>query len=232
MKMKVHEIPIIDQNPLNFKKLPLNSGKKNLIALNKEQRTELLEISYANNPKHGLMLELALNTGLRVNELANLVIANFNPHTHMIYVRNRLASKYASAFKVKTPRSIRALSIPTTLSKMLRAHIKGRKTGYIFQSQRSPSYSKRSLINLINKYSNLCKSFPLFQNGIGNWSKNIGFHSLRRTYCSYLVSQSVPFDQIQSLMGHQYIETTFKYIKQIRPVDHPEIRKALKNMNK
>jgi integrase/recombinase XerD len=229
--MKVHEKAKTDLNPLDFKK-PNNSGKKNLIALNKEQRAELLKIFYSQNPKHGLIFELALNTGLRVNELANLAIENFNSYTHTVFIRNKVASKYTEAFTVKTPKSIRELSIPESLSKMLRAHIGSRKTGYIFISQRSPRYSKRSLINLINKYSNRCKSIPQFQNGNGLFTKNIGFHSLRRTYCSYLVSQSVPIDQIQSLMGHEYLETTFKYIKQIRPVNFKEIRKVLQKMNK
>ncbi|XEO76672.1 hypothetical protein WKT22_01698 [Candidatus Lokiarchaeum ossiferum] len=86
--MIVHEKVKGFSIPIDIK-IPTNSGKKNLIALNKEQRSELLQVSYKQNPIHGLIIELALNTGIRVKELANLIIQNFNAYTHTISIRNR-----------------------------------------------------------------------------------------------------------------------------------------------
>jgi integrase len=228
--MEVHKFEETDQK-WQVPGKPKNFGKKQKIVLSKEQREELLKKAYSINYKHGLIIELGLNTGLRVNELANLIIENFNSYTNSIFIRTRTGTKYYAAFKTKTEKSNRELQIPKNLSKKIEAHIGSRKTGYIFRSQRSSCYSKRSLINMINKYANQCKTIPLWQTELGKWTKNIGFHCLRATFCSFLVSKNLDLLGIQNLMGHQYTETTFKYIKQIAPVNFKEVQKLLKNMN-
>lgn len=53
---------------------PKNFGKKQKIVLSKEQRKEFLTKIYSTNYLHGLIIELDMNTGLRVNEIANLII--------------------------------------------------------------------------------------------------------------------------------------------------------------
>ncbi|WP_371801748.1 tyrosine-type recombinase/integrase [Candidatus Lokiarchaeum ossiferum] len=231
--MEVHNFDSVDPGMRNLKKPPLNFGKKTKIVLNDEQRKEILEIAYKSNYQHGLIIALGLNTGLRVNELANLIISNFNPYSYTIIVQDREASNYAKSFKAKTPNSNRIIPITKELSGKLKAHIGSRKTGYIFRSQRSPMFRKRSLINMINKYANRCNSIPyLYQDAYGVSKKNIGFHCLRATFCSFLVSKKKDIMEIQKLMGHEYVDTTFRYIKQISPIDFKDIRKAMRGMNK
>lgn len=231
--MEVHEFDSVDHEMDNFKKPPQNFGKKHKIVLNDGQRKELLKVAYQKNYHHGLMLELGLNTGLRVNELANLIIGNFNSFTYTIMVQDRKATKYTKSFKAKTPNSNREIPITKELSEKLSAFIGTRKTGYIFESQRAPQYNKRSLINMINKYANQCKSIPyLYQDFKGNSKKNIGFHCLRATFCSFLFSCGKDYLEIQKLMGHENVATTLIYVKQITPVDFKGIRKTMKGMNK
>lgn len=230
--MEVHKFDSVDSEMENFKKPPLNFGKKNKIVLNEEQRKELIKIAYQHNYQHGLIIELGLNTGLRVNELANLIISNFNPFSLTIMVQSRKATKYEKSFHAKTPNSNREIPITKELGNKLKGLIANRKTGYIFKSQRAPMYNKRSLINMINKYANLCKTIPfLYQDFKGVRKKNIGFHCLRATFCSFLSSSGKDFLEVQKLMGHENPGTTFLYVKQIAPVDFKGIRKTMKGMN-
>ncbi len=222
--MKVHTLE--NQELMTAKKFigSRNEGKKECIALNEEQEQELLQISYSKNFKHGLMIEVSLNSGLRVNELCNLIISDLNlsKENPSIKVQDRGCGKYNDSFKCKTELSNRIIPITLELSSKLRSFIGNRKTGYVFTSQIKKDrdfdkLEKRSMINVINSYSRSCPSIQ----------KNTGFHCTRRTYASKLLDKGISINQISLLLGHSSIETTLKYLKSIRKINAKMIREAL-----
>lgn len=55
--------------------------------------------------------------------------------------------------------------------------------------------------------------------------KNVGAHTCRATLASLLHLKGVPAVQIQALLGHDDLSTTFKYIRQIDEMMNPPTRK-------
>jgi integrase len=215
------DIPEVDDSKFESK----NFGKKECIALNLEQEKELLLTAYSKNYKHGLMLEVALNSGLRVNELVNLIIPDLNlSENPTIRIQDRKVSKYSDSFTAKTDLSNRTIPITVELSEKIKGFIANRKTGYVFQSKIKKDrdfdkITKTSMIRQINKYAQNCPSI----------AKNVGFHTTRRTYASKLLDKGVPLSQIMLLLGHSSIDTTLKYLKSVRKINGNLVRKALES---
>lgn len=223
-----------DRDPEPQKSRKKTSKKKECPALDDDQEKELLELAYSKNYKHGLILELALNTSLRVNELCNLIIPNFvyKKNESYIQIRDRQASEDNDEFLCKTDKSNRKNPIlDQKLALKLKEFIGNRTKGYIFQSRVKkikdkdemidkdfPLFNKRSLINMINEYAKKTKSI----------GKSIGFHATRRTFASKCLSKGIPIDQVSLLLGHESIQTTWKYIRGIKRLDLNSIRNKWK----
>ena len=189
--------------------------RKIKFALNQNQRKELLQIAEKQNFKHALMIKTQMGMGLRVNELCNLAISQINLYSGFVLIQSRNANKYLKSFRVKTLSSNRSIPISTELVRDLKNYIGNRKTGYIFQSNKHSSFIKNSVIGFINKYSRQCLSIGY----------NIGSHSLRRTYASFLIQNGIHINDISKLLGHSSIRTTMKYLFEIDNLDYNEIKK-------
>lgn len=202
--------------------------KRILFALNEQQRKDILEEASKSNSKHYLIIRTQLESGLRIAELANLIIEDLDVVNNSILVRSKPGGKYNLAFSTKTISSNRAIPIPKELVRELRAFIGSRKTGYIFETQKKTQenkgrYGSKSLIDLIN----------LFAKKTNSIGKNIGSHCLRRTYASYLLQKRIDIGMISRLLGHSNVATTLKYLYGIyNPEALDDVRKVLKKMNK
>jgi integrase len=205
--------------------------KRILSPLNEKQRAKILEIAEKQNYKHYLMIRMMLETGIRVNELTNLVIDQINFDAGVIIIQSHDATKYYKSFKTKTQSSNREISLPKNLAKLIKSNLGPRKSGYVFESQKKSRYTKNSVITMINSYARKCDSIPQRTNSKGNLTKDIGSHALRRTYASYLLQNNVPISEISKLLGHSSIRTTMLYLFEIQPVDHDKIRKIVDKMN-
>jgi integrase len=196
--------------------------KRILTPLSEIQRKELLELSEKTNYKHYLMIRTQLELGLRVNELINLSINQINFHTNMVLIQSRKAINGVGGFKTKTLSSNRELPLPKELSKLLKAYIGNRKSGYVFESRKdSKLFLKNTVIGFINAY---CKACP----SIG---RNMGSHALRRTYASFLLQNKIPINEISKLLGHSSIRTTMLYLFELEPINYDNVRKVLSRMN-
>jgi len=195
--------------------------KRVKFALNLEQRTELIENSKINYI-HYLMIKTQLETGLRVNELANLTIKQINFNQDIIQIKTRTGDKYVKAWRTKTLSSNRIIPISKKLKNELKSYIATRKNGYLFISQKKTPFIKNSIIRFINKYAKKCLSI----------GENIGSHSLRRTYASYMVSEKIEIGKISKMLGHSSIKTTMLYLFDIVSQDFNDVRQVLKKMNK
>lgn len=197
--------------------------KKIKFALNNDQRKDLLDIAKLTNYKHYLMIRVMLESGLRVNELVNLIIYDLNLVECYIEVQSRLATKYHGSFKTKTKSSNRIIPITHSLSRELKAYIGNRKTGYLFVSRKNNTkFFKNSVIAFINKYAKICNRI----------SKKMGSHALRRTYASYLLVNKIPIDRISKILGHSSVRTTLIYLFEISDLEFDAIRDVVNKMNK
>ncbi len=200
--------------------------KKVKFALSEHQRNELLDIAEFENPKYYLIIKTFLETGMRVNELRNLIISQVNFREKFIKIESREATRYAKSWKPKTISGNRIVPINKELATLLKTHIGKRREGYVFNSNKADQYAKQSLIRIINTYANKIKS-------IGH---NIGSHALRRTFASYLMNQTsepIQIVEISKVLGHKNIKTTMIYLYDIVDLSgFVKMRKAITNMNK
>jgi len=203
---------------------PKKKKKKPKIALNEDQKKALIDLAYENKFQHGVLLDVAFESGLRINELRNLIVSNFISSKGWINVIKRTKGLHHESFIPKTVSSERTIEIfkRKTVSN-LKQLIDGKKNGYIFTTYMSKLQYKqygsvRSMINIINKYAKECELIR----------KPIGFHTTRRTYASLLMAKGINIYDISKLLGHSSLQVTFRYLKETRAVDFNSIRNQLK----
>lgn len=91
-----------------------------------------------------------------------------------------------------------------------------RHSGPLFMSKRGNRLSAVELWHLVKKYA---KAAGL--------SKTVTVHSLRHSFASTLLGQNVSTSYIQSLMGHQHLSTTARYLH----FQDQQLRAALEEVN-
>ena len=198
-----------------FEKLSLSSKKevetfkprKIRYALSQRQLHELIDSALDSSRLHGLMIRTQASTGLRVGELVHLRMQDVNLSEGKIHVCYHDADNYTDRWHPKTESGIRMVKIPSSLSKELSRFLKEekRKHGYLFISNKGSCFYEESVTGFINKYAKIVKS-------IGH---NIGSHTLRRTYASWLVYDGVPIGDVSKSLGHKSIQITMQYLYQI-----------------
>jgi len=186
------------------------------LALNEEQRNELLEVAYATNPLHYLIIRSQMETGMRVGEVANLIIVNCVLKTKypFIAIQPHLSStahgKKISKWHPKSKKGGRDIHISPDLAILIGVQIGGRETGYVFISQKDSKFSERSIRRFTNQYAvEKCKSLGF----------KIGTHTLRRTFASFQLKKGKDIGSLKNDLGHKDIKTTMKYLFEIEDMD-------------
>jgi len=162
-----------------------------------------------------LMIMVMVQTGMRVGELVNFKINWIDFESKAIRIQSNKGPVQWSPKR----ESERSIPISSNLLDTLQRHLKNRKKGYVFQSQKKrvskkegdktitarthQKYNYRSIIRKINKISNEIMG------------KDTGSHIFRATYASHLLKKGLTLEGIRKLMGHTDIKTTLIYIRSI-----------------
>lgn len=188
--------------------------KKIRYALSQRQLHDLIDAALDNSKLHGMMIMTQASTGLRVGELVHLRMQDVNVIEGKIHVCYHYEDNYTGHWHPKTESGIRVVTIPSSLSKELKRFLKEdkRKHGYLFVSNKGSCFYEESVTGFINKYAKNTKS-------IGH---NIGSHTLRRTYASWLVYDNIPIGDVSKSLGHKSIQITMQYLYQIENVASQE----------
>ena len=136
------------------------------------------------------IIELLISTGIRVGELVNLNISNFNFEDRSCIVLGKGNKEREVYFDAKTKLH-------------LKEYISKRKdtNEALFVSMRKP-YQRLSIsgieliIRTLGINSNVNKVHP---------------HKFRRTLATLAIDKGMPIEQVQKLLGHVKIETTMNY---------------------
>lgn len=136
------------------------------------------------------VVSVLVNCGLRVDEVANLLLTDVILPSGLIVVRSGKGGKYRHVpFKQKTR---------NTLERWLFFHDK--KSPFLFYSQRSDRMTTRAIQHMIEKLSELTKI-------------DFTVHQLRHTYAKGVARESGQIETVASLLGHANIQTTRRYIE-------------------
>lgn len=148
-------------------------------------------LSAIQNVKHKLLLGLMYSSGLRVSEIVNVKVKNFDFQNRMLFVRG------AKGAKDRT--SIMSEKVAGVLEK----YVKNKKTNdYVFESERGGKLTERTVQKVF--------ADALRKSGI---KKNASCHSLRHSFATHLLESGTSIRYIQELLGHKRLETTQIYTK-------------------
>ena len=201
-----HEVDIrtqlSDKIKLNLKKQ--NDGGIHYYTI--EQYNHLLKELENENIDKRLAVELAVKTGLRRSEIFGLQWKNIDFNSSLLSVTKTRQKSQNKMFEMatKTYSSMRTISMPASLTKLLKQYYKDHKNNeYILQDL---------------DYDNLTAWFRYWQEKHG--LPRIKFHDLRHTHATLLLSQGVDIKTIQKRLGHSDISTTLNvYAHSIEELD-------------
>jgi len=166
--------------------------------LNELQVEQLLEKIDTKTP-HGLrdraMIELLYASGLRVSELANARLENFNFEERVV----RVTGKGNKTRIVPVGRKA-CEALASYLSSERPKFVKRRTSSEIFLSERGTKLTTARIWQIVNKHAR--------QTG---FEKNIYPHHLRLSFATHLLGNGVDLRIIQEMLGHADISTTQVY---------------------
>jgi integrase/recombinase XerD len=173
---------------IKYSKVP----KKIQRCLRKEEVRRLL--GAIDNWKHRLMIELMYSSGMRVSEVTNVKIKDFNFEGNYGFVRNGKGGKDRIFVLSKVVKDkIMNLIDLEDLS----------KESYVFVSNRGGKYNFRSLQQIVK---NAAK-----RDGLKDW-KEIHCHTLRHSFATHLIEQGDSVSDVQAMLGHKSPETSLGYL--------------------
>lgn len=169
-----------------------NKDKKLPNVLSKEEIIRL--IASTQNLKHRAVITLLYSGGLRIGELINLRIEDFNFERKQIFIKNSKGRKD------------RYVTLADSFLPMLKNYLMTYKPQYYFvEGQPKLKYSASSIRKFLSK--NVARS------GI---KTKVTPHVLRHSYATHLMEDGVGLRHIQVLLGHSKPETTMIYTHVMR----------------
>jgi len=171
------------KQPLKFKHIEYPRSEKKLPKVI-DKEFLLKKISEIENKKHKAIIALAFSTGMRVSEVINLKIEDFDLERNIVHIKNAKGRKD------------RIVPLSQNLRLILRAYyLEFKPEEFLFNGQGSLQYSSRSCNEIVKKY-------------LGS---DFHFHTLRHSSFTALLESGIDLRIIQKLAGHSSSKTTEIY---------------------
>ena len=152
-------------------------------------------IDSIDNPKHKLMVSLMYSAGLRLSELVQLRVRDFEFDKNYGWVRHGKGDKD------------RMFILSERLKEEILRVIENRHyDSYLFIGNNKSHISKESIYLIVKKAAKKA--------GI---PKNVHPHTLRHSFATHLIENDYDVSSVQSLLGHNSPETTMVYIHTASP---------------
>ena len=156
-----------------------------------------VDLSKNEGQRNRAILETLYSCGLRVSELTNLKLSDLYFNEGFIKVEGKGSKQRLVPI---SPRAIQ--EIKYYFMDRNRINIKKDYEDYLFLSRRGTHLSRIMIFHLIKELADMA--------GI---TKNITFHSYRRTFATLQAAAGTDIRTIQSIMAHKSITTTQRYMK-------------------
>ena len=158
--------------------------------LDRAEVERLIAAAYGYSSRYGFMVKILFYTGARVSEFVQIRVEDLHLALDppQIYIANAKGG------------SDGYVPILPALAQELRTHLSGRRSGYVFESNRSDKYTPRCVQRLVKEAARL--------SGI---DKNVTPHRLRASVATILLDAGMPLDQVQKFLRHKRITTTQIY---------------------
>jgi len=191
--------------------IPFQRKRKSLPSvLCRQEITQLLEVA-KRNPKHHAIVATLYSTGLRIEELVNLKVADIDKANMLIHVRQGKGGKD------------REVQLSESLREILRNYYRSclvKPTSFLFPSLRCEKHLDKSGIQRI--IPSLAKKAGI--------KKTVTPHTLRHCFATHLLEEGTDLRTIQVLLGHANIHTTTIYLH-VATHHLQSVRNPLDNLN-
>ncbi len=176
--------------------LVADNTDKDIRTVEKSDLNRFKRAVYANGNKRDIaIIELLINTGIRVSELVSLTLQDIN-------LTERNGSQNYSYIVIRSGKGGKYREIPLNLQakKALEDYLSIRQSNHerVFVGQRGP-LRRESIDKIIKKYCELA--------GIDD----ISCHILRHTFCTRLMQEGAQIPVVSKLAGHSSISTTMAF---------------------
>ncbi|MDR6300926.1 site-specific tyrosine recombinase/integron integrase [Mesonia maritima] len=172
---------------INFEVLRPKKSKKLPNVLSQAEVIDILRCT--KNIKHRLALGLLYSSGLRIGELLNLKVKDFNIDRKQLFINSAKGRKDRIA--------ILSEGILPLLKNYL---VSFEPTNYLIEGKNGSKYSPESIRAFLKT---ACKR--------ANIQKHVTPHTLRHSFATHMMEDGIDIRYIQELLGHSRPETTMIY---------------------
>lgn len=164
--------------------------RRTVARLDRFEVERLIGAAYRKGSRYGLMVKTLFYTGTRVSEFVNLKLADLHLDLEPPQIYIAVAKGGSDGYVPVLP----------TLAQELRTYLSGRKTMYLFESNRRTCYTPRAVQLIVQDAAK--------QAGI---EKSVTPHRLRASVATLLLDKGMPIDQVQKFLRHKSVATTQIY---------------------
>ncbi len=196
----------------------LKTPKKMPRVLSVEEVDKLLDIELKNayDYRNKAMLELMYSSGLRVSELLNLTINNIDFDMNLVRIFGK-----GSKERIVPISDIATKYLFEYINLYRNTLIKNKVTDIIFLNSRGNKLSRQGFFKILKEIA--------LEKGI---NREISPHVLRHSFATHLLNNGADLRSIQTMLGHENIETTQiythvsnNYVKQNYEEAHPRSKR-------
>ena len=184
----------ISRNPAEMLETPQIKNREQS-ALNGEQVRAM--VNAATNERNKAIIMMLAQTGLRIHELANITLEQYESRSNNVLVIRGKGDKD------------RLVGLADETIKLIDNYIANeRKDGceYLFVGNRGNKMDGKNTSAMLK----VCAR----KAGIENWEElHISNHTMRRTFATMMSEADVPIEVISKAMGHSGIQITSRYVK-------------------
>ena len=206
MYQKAYNLGMMQKNVMQFVKAP-KFEKKPIEIFTKEEIKAILETAQNNisfQSRYPAIL-LAVTTGMREGEILGLRWCDVDLSKNEIFIQHTLSNSRVHGLQLTSPKtssSIRKISIPLSVSKVLKdlkekvTNMDIRQETFIFQTKNG------TLVNM----RTFDKSWERIL--IAAQVPHRKFHGLRHTHATMLLAEGVPIVEVSRRLGHSKVAHT------------------------
>ena len=185
----------IKVNPCsNIKQPKLEKSLPKFLTVNEVDKLLNIDLKKPIDYRNKAMLEVLYATGMRISELLNLTLSNYNPKDGSIKVMGKGSKERY------VPISDVAIKYLNLYLNKYRKYIIKNSSDYIFVNYNGKKMSRQGFFKILKA---LCQ-----KSGI---NKEISPHILRHSFATHLLNNGADLRIIQELLGHASISTTEIY---------------------
>ena len=213
----------INKDPCRKAVLPgkYDKGKKEIEVFTEAERAAILTYMEKTKYQYDTVIKLAFSTGMRMGELFALRWEDITSDgvIHVKHSTNRVThidkdgnkERYRELWETKSKNSVRNIPMTAATHEMLKKHHAQQKLFFVAHGLGTPEYVFTTETGEIISHSNFRKSYQRMLQRAGVPYRK--FHAIRHTFATEAIRRGVDVKDLQLILGHSDVQTTYIYVQ-------------------